>query len=506
MVGDRTGTAFTQQPGQGESVIVQTPLADNLLGNLALMNAKDKLAQKQADRDGFQKRIDSYRQAYRSSDFKYQAANREISDQTLDELADYYTRTGKDPMVARNWTDPGARELASKFDQLYTDLQAGQTIAADIKTKLGQVVADPTKYDLSGEEMQILEKGLEGDNFRKLLSGEMSVPNLKLRMPTTELVPVVTKIVNTSGLTADQWRSGEGVIEMWKRLTEQPDAMAAVYKTAQNGFESAPQEMKDRIERQAAERGRELGVNWGPEEEYLYELAQGQLPDATPWDWGTFWPEMQKLGFDFAKDLLTRGQAGYEGYNKKGVVNQLMSRLTPKDIAGLESMFPEAKNSEEAVAQFRNFLMQQDWGRSLAPNRTGSERTEIENMQMFDQWERDLYSDDQARKQNAADLMFGGKWNNGAKVSRVIIQGDKLRLHIHANSLSEIGEIQGQAGEKIEDENAVSNVRKDRNFQYIGVVDFNLNDLTLMERQRLYKLSGQKYTPLRDKDELLIDE
>ena len=285
-VGGSQGQTWNFNEGQGEATILKTPLTDNYISNEVLLQSKERKEQAKKDADDFQARIDALNTAYQSADMEMQHATREVVMDYISDLSNARVEMGKNPLLASS-VDADSKKYQDGYQQLMALPQMGQQLSTAIKSQIDAYKANPEKYR-DDENLKTLQMGLGGGMFQKYVSGEITVPSLKLKAPTADVLGGLSKAATAAGVNiknaAAVYTSAPFVVES---LLNGPDKEKYENSAAQSISERSP-EYREALNKRAEDKGVSPvamylteSLNSIADSEYTFDSREVELYEAT---------------------------------------------------------------------------------------------------------------------------------------------------------------------------------------------------------------------------------
>jgi hypothetical protein len=346
-VGTGAGQSWQFNQGQGEATVAKTPLTDNFMSSLALMNEKDKRDEKKADADDFQKRVDLLNKSHQEMDFRAQDATRGVVTSLIDDASAYRAETGKNPFLASN-TDPRAREFQMAYQKLATLPQSVGQVSEELKASQKLALTNPDKF--TDESI----KAFTDPNILDIVkSGK--VPQLQHKAPIADaLAAIKTGLTQIGAKTIEGATQGAGEIVAnmkatdpgaWNAVGQIVNDMSDARKAAVQQFadENGIQDLKEAYIVQTAQLMADPDYTFEGTDQMMFEAGRKLVSTHTNEE-GGYAPKRGKSTIQLFKDVAESNprfvaDLVVKGYGKteKEAVNNWAIEQSKKDLGNTKS-------------------------------------------------------------------------------------------------------------------------------------------------------------------------
>lgn len=193
-VGTGAGQAWQFREGEGESAILKTPLYDNYLSQVAILNEQERRMQKAKEGDDYQKRIDTLNQKMAESPFAVDASTKQAMMQFLDRTAELKQQTGKNPFSATN-TDPRAQQMQKDYWKYFSLPVKAAEAMKHFEQQNAMLAQSPEKYK-DDEVAKTIREGLGGEKLVEYVMSGRPLPTLRAVSPSADIADELAKTMN----------------------------------------------------------------------------------------------------------------------------------------------------------------------------------------------------------------------------------------------------------------------------------------------------------------------
>lgn len=321
-VGTNAGRAWQFREGEGEAAIIKTPLYDNYLGQMAILNEQERRTRKAKEAEDFQQRVDLMNKAYQDSKFEGSADIRAASLKFLDRAAEYRQRTGRNPFLATN-TDEEAKGIQKNYQQFISMPQSANNVVNHLEAQRQLLQANPGMYE-DDENAKAIAEGYGGGKLVEYAMGNKPLPTLRSKAPVADLVGgIKATLDNLQVKVGDLSKLQEIKGNIPGALFNGKDG-AAFENSAKQMFNDMTDDQKTIISQKAAAAGM-------TEAEYIVaDLAEKSIA-------GGWSPERAlNEAFTFAQQYVEYKPGG--GVDAKRAVDLSMSRLKEDPVSWQAAM------------------------------------------------------------------------------------------------------------------------------------------------------------------------